>query len=287
MTVKATFFFEGGDEGWSETYFHSSATPALFFGAGDGTVTPASPAGLLLGIRLGLVHPYYSCKHVRASQLGSPRTVLVYDLPAAYSFGTFPAPAAGPGAAEVYSSLLVNLGDGGAHRKRLYMGGLPDRIISGPQNYAPTGTWITRFNALRALIVGGSYQLISRPPVAGASNVTSFVVSASGLGAQVTPVPAGAPAVGVPFVALLRGMRYPRGWGGAHPAVVQVIGGVNTVVIGPLRKTHVSSPVWDVFSGGTIENYVTVANTIVSVVDQKIVSRRRGRPFGVPRGRRA
>jgi hypothetical protein len=115
-----------------------------------------------------------------------------------------------------------------------------------------------------------------------AIQIQTFVVDPFGYFATIGFLPPSPFTQTAPFYAVVRGVRYPRGWTGVHSCVVV---DPTHVRIGPLRLPGRNLPPFQVGDRGTIQTLTPTFVAISSVSPDYITHRKQGRPFGSSRGR--
>jgi hypothetical protein len=292
MTVKIVAIFESPLGGWSEVYYNSAVNPDAWMTPGTNPLVSSDPFGVWTRARLGLLSSQCFLSYVRVSLTPGFRLDRTYEFFPAQGRGSYKRLSVGGGiivasrsSVETYTSLLLKCEAGFNASKRLYLGGIPEDVVVPPQIYSPTPEFTSAYVNFQAVIQNGSYQIASRPPAVAAQPIASFVVSASGRSATITP------GIGVfagngylPVV--IRGVKYPRGWNGVHQAF-KPSASVAQFVIGPTRKPQVSLPPWDINAGGSFQIFYPLLQTIDRVTTERLVERKRGRFFGEPVGRRS
>jgi hypothetical protein len=184
-----------------------------------------------------------------------------------------------------------NVTGGTVHNKKLYLGGIPGGIVLKPQQYDDSTAWQDIFNTFVSSLRGQGGSVKSRPGPDVGLDILTFQPDTS---ARFALVGVGAVALDVGLRAqwLIRGMSMPRGWNGTHTGVVRLgpAGPDDRIIeIGPTRRTHVTDPAYNPIEAATIvqsgfdsATYTPIANAL----PQRIVTHKRGRPFGAPVGRR-
>ncbi len=285
MTVKCVISFKQGATGWTETYYHSAAGIPQFIGPLANRWADGTPVGTLMSERRACLSRQCSIEHVRVTDLVTFET-LPYTpvIPAVGMLYARLANQTSPGDAEVWSSLMVNLYSGTKRPRRLYLGGIPENIVTQPQFYRPDSLWQGVFANFAAVLTGGNYGWLSRPKtVPNETTLIAFTVNPDGRTALVTPrlQPNGNP---TQWYVLIRGLSAPRGWNGVHRAIQT--DAPNVMLIGPARRAGVSLPVFTANPKQTVSLFAPPFTAIDAVAAVKIVNKKRGRPFGLLRGRR-
>lgn len=282
MPLKVTWFFEGAGEGWTEVYYTSQANIADYLGATDQVSGTGTEAAKFANRRSEILGTAYTVRRVRVNDLATPGAFRVGEVLNPDDYKRFSAEAS---SAEVFASLLINMEAGPTHRRRLYLGGIPEAVVQQPGNYVPPPTFVNAFKRFADYMTGGIYTTRSRPRIDPASTlqITAFDVQPDARTSFMSPrtIPLGDPAS---WYVLIRGLRNPRGWNGVHRAIKGPT--ADTMLIGPTRKTLPSTPVFIPDPAATVAVFAVTYNVIDRVTPIRVISRRRGRPFGLPRGRR-
>ena len=289
MALKIVLEFVQQTDGWTEVYVQGGSAPATYLVvAANGEIAPNCPAFLLLASRLNLLHPINKVVRLRVSVIGTPRTTKVISVSTAQGTGLWPGTVRRvPGSpAEVHTKVLLRATVGTLRVANIWLGGVPEQLVSAPQTFMSSGAWTTNFSILKNVIFGGNYGINGRNSaitVPVAQPITAFTPGGNAnTTATLSPVPTGAPVAGYYYVTI-RGIHYPRKWNGLHKATAGVAPG--TIVIGPTRKSQVAVPTWDVGSGGTVQLYTPVFSPFDGLSVDYLSNRRVGRPFGLLRGR--
>jgi hypothetical protein len=289
VTIKINVTYAENGPGWSETYYSSLGNPTDYIQfSSPGILDPICPAGVFLASRLKCLSQQTYLQHIRASLVGSPQVTMSVYIPSPSGRGKYIANAAPFGeSAEVFAKLLLRMQCGQTKRRSLWLGGIPEEIVSSPSTYAPTANWNTQLSQFLSLLTTSTYGIVGRLTAAGppvAQVLQSFTISALSIGATIAPAPTNAPG-GAYCYCVLRGIRYPRGWNGVHRGYVNLL--QTSIQIGPFREVKVSLPPWDAFAGGTIQLLTFPLTPFTSGFAEYITHRKVGRPFGESRGRLA
>lgn len=290
MATKITVFFGQDTYGWTETYYLRSTGVSDALNSIDPKTAPVGSLGELLLIRLNCLSISARMIRVRASDTQASQTEDALDLENLPFDGRYTAVAK---AAEEPISLLVRMSGVSTNAKvvhrNLYMAGLPEDIITGGVRYTPSAAWIGAIEAFKAVLKSSNWTWPTRPDRKDAIPIGQFLISLDGRTVSVSPPLLGnvVPASGR---VIIRGMSFPRGWNGTHTAH-NIIDPVNPAVvdmyIGPGKHARPSLPAWIPFYGGTIQLVSEILVNINRVNDERLVSHKRGRPFGEPVGRRS
>jgi hypothetical protein len=289
MPLKINVTFAEAGPGWSETYYSSLGNPSDYIKyVGSGDLDPTCPAGRFRTIRKGCLTATAAVQHIRASLVGSPQITLSHYSSAIAGAGTYtPETGRNPHSAEVFAKLLIRMQCGQTKRRSLWLGGLPEEVVTGPQTYTPNNTWNSALGTFTDHLATTTYGIVGRLPALGppvAQAISSFVTMPSSLGVTIQPVPTNAPNGAYGYV-VIRGLKYPRGWNGVHRAYFNLLG--TSFQIGPTRETQHTVPVWDIGSGGTVQLLTYNLTPFTSGFPEYITHRKVGRPFGESRGRLA
>lgn len=288
MAIKVTLFFKERGQGWSENYYSNAGSVQDVIGTPTGQLGFATIAGRLIALRVALLNSQASIIYVRASTLVNPRVSLGSYTDELSSTGTFQeiaAPTLAP-PAEIDTCLVVRLVAVDFKQGRLFLGGLPETIITPPQTYSPTAAWNAAFANFAAELENNQWLLVGRPPITGAIPLSSFDTAAS---AYAAVAGTGVTVLGANLQGevILRGIKGPRGWNGIHLGR-QAAANSLTTDIGPTRRAMVTLPPWTFLTGGgTIQAWAPTDHTINRVVPEYIGDHKRGRFFGQARGRRS
>jgi hypothetical protein len=290
MPCQVTWDFEEAGQGWAETYQISSDDPGSYIQLGPtGALLATCPAGLFLAARRNLLNNASSILHVRASKIRSAGVTLsagIDALAGAGRYGTF-APAGEGGSTETFAKLLIRIQCTTVRRRTLWLGGIPEGIITAPQTYTPTDFWNTTLATFKGTLVGGgtTYGIAGRPARSSnpqAKQILTLVTDAGGYYATLGVLStADYDAVNGGY-AIIRGVRYPRGWNGIH--LYQVIDATH-LQIGPLRLPGHTVPTFRVGDRGTVQPNILAFSQYSNLIAERVTRRKIGLPFGVTRGR--
>jgi len=285
MTLKATMFFELEGYGWSEVHYVNSSDLSSFIPQDNDWVGGISPASVLFTARRTCLVDAARIVHMRVSNLDLPGVFVGHDYEGDISFGDLEAKAQQQ-EAETFESLLVTLSSAAIARRKLYVGGLPDYVVGHSQIYQPTAIFKDKIKLYLNFVSKAPFCVRGRPrpgPL-NVKQILTFDVDGEGKHATMTPLvrPAGEPAS---WYVIIRGVSNPRGWNGVHLAGLSTVAG--SMVIGPAKKTGVSVPLYVPSPKSTVALMVPFNNNLDRYDTNRIVSRKRGRPFGKSRGRRS
>lgn len=287
MALKVTMFFELDKSGWTEVYYTSDAEISDYTGTPPEDFKAGTKASDLIRLRRKLIEPDVKILRMRVSKVDSPQEFLVFDIEGDAQLGQYVSIRANDEeTAEVYSSILLTLEAGAIARRKLWLGGLPEENLRGPQTYRPTSRFNDAMQVFVKHITSTPYAMRSRPIRIGneLTTITQFDVIGNGNLAVVKPIirPAGNPAE---WYVLVRGVKVPRSWNGVWRAREWglVLG---SMIIGPANRAKPSLPLWLSGPSGTVQlatfRYLPLTGWSIG----SIRSRKRGRPFGQSRGRR-
>jgi hypothetical protein len=277
-------YFELEGNGWSEVHYTNDTAIPSYAPQDNDWVDGISNAAVMFTVRRKCLVEAARLKHMRITDLAHPGQFIAHDYADIASAGlyTFAPPA---GEAETFESLLLTLQSGNEFRRKVYLGGIPDIIVGGSQLYEPTSIWQRQLNIYLSHVGKAPYCVRSRPrpdPL-NAVRISQLDVQADGKHAIVSPKvrPDTNPQE---WYVLLRGVKNPSGWNGVHKATFQ-IGGTG-MVIGPTRRALPSVPIFDFAPSANVVLMTPSFNVITAIDVNRIVERKRGRPFGKSRGRR-
>lgn len=286
MALKVILYFTLEKYGWSEVHYTNHAEISEFTPAEDAWIDGPSVAATLFRRRRSFLPEVAQIVHMRVSKIESPGEFLTHDYDGNASFGEYPKGNTGVDEAETFESLLVILTSGTKWRRRIYIGGMDDSVISGSQLYKPGSGFKQRINNYLRYVSTAPFAVRSRPAKNALTDKTilTFEVSPSGRGALMSPMvrPAGNP---LSWYVLLRGVVNPPGWNGVHRASLGT--GDDNMLIGPTRRSMKSLPDFSVRPNQIVSVFVPTYNVLTNFDTVRIVSRKRGRPFGLSRGRRS
>lgn len=289
--LKVVLFFDSGAVGWTETYYAEGDDPFEFVAP----ILPPFNIGAILGllqVRRGMLAGNIKITRIRASVEGQPRNAAVAVPRAANQMGLINL--AEP--TEDWTTVLVRITSrggtpAGVFNRNLYLGGIPEANVVGPEGYVPIPPFSTAFLEFRDLLKTAPWKSKVRPAVTRANSglITEFVVGPTGRTAEIQPdlLPGFLGANSV----IIRGLKAPRGWNGSHKAVSAnanpPLTGTSTF-IGPTRRSNPSLPLFNANQDARIQAIVDYQYlSIAAVIDERLVEHKRGRPFGAPRGRRS
>lgn len=273
MPSKITFFYSVNKAGFSESFYDSVRGPEAL------TAAVLSP---WVTARMGLCGNETRLDYVRLSTVGDARKVAILypkDFGDAVPvIGNYRRRAAGAASDFGGTALLVRKYQGLAF-SRIFVRGIPDEIVDGGGNYAPTAGFSVNFDAFNAATVAmaWSWRGVSgnvNPPAA-ITNITqnADVTCTYTLGTNLFQ--------GVPIlthaVVRVNGQKNPKQVNGTQTVVVT---GANTCI--SLREL----PVVGFVAGGGKMTYSSLTyKPITKLSVERVVSKRPGAPFGLYRGR--
>lgn len=296
LFIKTTFYFNSLQGGWSESWHNLTA----------GSLTVAEGDARLAGMkRLAICGLGTSLVAIRISdQDQTPKRSKLVDL---QGNGIGGAPIVADAALTGYSDALTRSADqlqsallvrglsSTSQRKHIWLGGIPDFIVRtnpiGPDVGGPGSTWLTKYTLWRAEFQSAKWGFRVRRRLGAdvqPQNVIDWVVQAgalSRLGALVNnggPVYAPGQTIQIRNVKVLnRAFRNPNGLWTVHSS--QAGTPANTTVYF-LRGTEGIDPA-NIFAPGNIRlvDFEAVPVTDLQIIRQ--ASHKRGRPFGLFRGR--
>lgn len=290
MALRIVWSYEEAGEGWSELYGTDQSDPSAYITlTPSGNLDPACPAFKFLLARVGCLNGASYVTHVRASLVGSPGIVLGVNIRSSDGHGTYVTNARRPTASstEVFAKLELRILCGTTRRRTLWLGGIPESIISPPQFYSPTADWLEVLSAFRDELVIGttSYGIIGRPrktTVPAAVTISAFAVDASGYTATLTVPSTASFLASNSGLCIVRTVRRPRGWNGIHG--VSVLDATH-LEIGPLRLPGHTVPPFVLGDSGSVQVYAPSYLKYTAINTGRITKRKVGAPFGRPVGR--
>jgi len=282
--IRCTYFFTGGNYGWSETYFKV-----------DTDIPTVVPKALALGIaRRAILTPQFTVIGYRLSVDDVFRDAKLVLSGAGIGAGQYPSTTPEE-SKEAFEALLCRLETADfKHRRQLYVRGVPE-VVSDPYgNFLQVATFNTRatifFDLLRLnRSIGGAnpdpWHIRVPDPVQTDVQIDALTIDAGGVFINVTPnVAIGGAAITVPAQLYnIRGVTSPKGASATWRLKEITTGPPQVLKLGPK-----SAPIAGVFSGvGVIRGrYLWVGSTIGNVDAVRVIRRSTGRPFGSARGRR-
>lgn len=269
--------------GWSESYYctvdesdASALSRALAVGAN----------GLLDG-RRSLLTPGWRIAAVRVVQFPSIRRGAGEAVPPASGVGIYPV-AGGVTDEQPYDRVVVRYNSVAGHRRMAFLGGIGSDVVDHGGTFLDPANWHAAWEDWMSAVVVNSLALrvltnISSAPI-------QAVLTASG-NPLVTPV---SPAIQVPadFAASFPDGRVARISGVLGMSAINgqwtvrtssFDSGVTTIILRPKRGVRVYGAYG---GGGLIAAYTASLDNITSGAGQYGRSKKAGRPFGVPVGRR-
>jgi len=296
LFIKTTFFFNSAQGGWSESWHNLTA----------GSLTQAEVDARAAGIkRLAICGLGTTLAGARVSDQDQvpKRSKLVDLLGMGIAGGGIVADAAITGysstlersADQLQNALLVRGMSAAGQRKHVWVAGIPDFIIRtnpiGPDVSGVGGTWLGKYGIWRAEFQSGKWGFRVRRRIGAdvqPQNVVDWVLQAGGisrLGAVVNnggPVYAPGTMVQVRNVKVVNAaFRSPNGQWTVHSSQA---GAAPATTVYYLRGTEGIDPL-NIFAPGNIR---LVDHEALAVTDLQIIrqaSHKRGRPFGLFRGR--
>lgn len=252
--IRGQIFFESGNTGWTETYFYEGSSLFDFV---------QNQLSLLRNKRMALSSPDIRSTYLRASFDNVFRDSQVLTV---VRSGTYGNKTSDP----TFVSLLLRLSATDLYRRPVFLRGVPDELIDG-QTFRPDATWTNNFNDFgRYLVRGFRIRVNDRNanPLLNGTKIDSTGV--------VTTVQAHGLIRG-DFVRFRRVKTSPKTQGSWM--VDQVVDANNFKVLN-----------WD--TRGAFNKLFLVQKQFIAgyqITDydwERLVSRRSGRPFGQPAGRR-
>jgi hypothetical protein len=268
---RITVFFEEGEYGWTETLFNSAGSYLIL--QLQANAYCAARQQILTGGTPGF-GPTIIGWRVSDDTVFRDAFVNLYQPPLA---GLYSGTALHP-----TTALLLRLTATELSRRPLYLSGIPQDIMDANGNYFATPAWMIAMNTFKTFISNGNWQVKGQ---LGAGEPVAFplanIVAPNNFIAQ------GA----LPFVApgdlgkvlRVRGRRVNR-----NP-----IGLFKILTIEPPNGVHLAGV--DLPADYTYHPPLSCSlqlqtaqyNTITTCSDERLTERRRGRPFGGPRGRKS
>jgi len=247
-------FYQSGITGWSETYFTTQNTSQLALNA----------LNSLMPSRMSLSTPDVSCQYQRVSDEALFRDSNVSEnvYTGTYSTGGTSDP--------TFVALLFRLSASDYYRRSLFLRGVPDNLIVA-QLFQPGGTWVNNYRQFQAALIG-SWQIRAFLRLA-TTPLNGLLISNTGL---VTTLQNHGIAVGN-TVRFRRVITTPRTTG-------------DHLVIAVPSPTTFQLQQWK--PAVTYANPFIVQQSIIQgaqitqAIWERLVSRKTGRPFDLPRGRR-
>lgn len=275
---KVVFFFKDEEYGSTETYVNNASSWDSLIGTATSKVQIKSRLGKLLSARLGILNGAVKFVRARVNDLANPGQLIILAPPEGFERGRFLAKA---DQQEDWTDLLCLLQAGFVTRRRLTLMGIPTAISDPAQQLKDDPAFSGKFSKFEEELESGSWVILSRPLKGAATPITGFVVAASGTTATVTTAIADP---GIPqFNLVIRGLKTPYGWNGVHHAKLSEAG---VFIIGPTKHALPSGPPFVVAPGQTAQVFAYRSNAITDVSMVRIVDKKRGGPFGRPRGKR-
>ena len=304
--TKAVFFFEDGKSGWSESYYDTGANPTLSSTYDRAMKLARARAKLLAGGGnpcggAGCNNPLLTW--VRVSQVGVPRntmfgnpmgvTVIPGGVPTGWGLPDRPSvsdvgvqPPDNP-----YSAILMICGLAGGGQSKRPLSGVPDALVCD-QSFDRNNAFIKAWKQFATELTNGSWGALSALGAEATRNPA--------LGIQIGSVTQDA--LGRPILTPVTPIPQPAGINcctGARVTVscyvadhgTPVINGTYRAVLGitgtqitSVTLKHVFRPLAP-FCPGYFQFYAPVVLPFTSAVLDKPMQRKRGRPFGLSRGR--
>jgi len=265
--IRATFFFQNTRaQGWSETLFTLDTTLSK---AGTDAYALAKLRAALMGAETSLIG-------IRVSDDLVKRDSQLVELPEFGITATYWA-ATPPDSDFANTCVVVRMSAAdNIHRRSLYLRGIPDNVITLGGAFNPSPAFLSNFNTWANAVSNGTWAIKSR--------VQSSTVFPISLITQATP--SGLITVTTPS---------------AHGFVQ-----AQQVVMAGVKGSPFLNGVWKIFSVPSPTTFTFLCNTIffdwlgvgtvtalnyqlyqiATCVAERIGSRKAGRPFGVPPGRR-
>lgn len=257
---RITLFFEVGGDGWSESYHSSLQNPT----------TVVTQAITLVGLRIQMLPANIDLTHVRISD-----DLIFRDI--YFDFLTLPVNGTYVGVPQLppWNALLIKMqGTDARFIRNLFLRGIPTDQVSG-QTFTPQKTWLTAYNAYLNYLTGGGFAIKAKDVTQVKQPIAS--VSATGVVAMQSAIPG---LTGVPPNNLVEILGVKRS---LSPTRVYQLASFTSTSAFSLRGW----PNLLLANQGYFRLQLTVLATVIKVANGGITERRVGRPFGVPRGRRA
>lgn len=259
--LRLTYTFQGENFGWSESYYSTFNLIANVAGAET----------TLRNARRGILSNQCRITHVRISDEEVFRDVFIKDLSADDGEGTQIAAAAMPNL-----GVLVQYASGVTVVKK-FIRGIPDTLSANVGRYVPNPAWAFAFGLYSGTLAAAAqgWAILTMDTTQPLLAVTGEADAVAGVTAQIT--------VGAGH-GLVSGDRV-RISGGFGTNIVKGVFAV-TVLDGtrftvPWTKTPI------VYAGGAkMQKRLQTLKLIDKVEPMRIITRRAGRPFGSPVGRR-
>lgn len=308
---RASFLFEEGTWGWSETFFREASSFNAF----------AKFAALLFWQRVNILANHILVQGMRVSVPGSFRDVRFFGPSTSYSMlvdpnnpngeipphGYFPINLGGAAgdAVEENCALLTRLEAGETARRMFLIRGIPEEAVSNNNVYDPfrSTLWIPAYKTFKQELTNTGSNFGSGPwtvrafdpaklPVLVTSGASpdgrTLIVNVPTLPVVTIAVPANV-VIGTGAKVRLWNVKNCRGVNGLW-TVANITANTSpvsydiTLRAGPGHS--VSVPTNAIFMGAKLASLGYVYLPIDSVGDLRLATRKTGRPFGLPRGRR-
>lgn len=287
MALKVTLFFEEGGEGWSEVYYTNDATIAAFTGEPPNDFKAPAPVVKLIQSRQNLLTKEVTFLRIRVSSIENPGQFLIYQLSPPDNKGLYtPADDQSQGSSEIFASLLLTLEAGVIARRKLWLGGVPEENVKSPQTYSPTTSWRRLLGSFLKIVSAPPYVCRSRPVKINnaLTQIGSIDVIGFGFFIEMEPIvrPADNP---TSWYVLVRGCKGPKGVNGVYRARVSSLDPTR-MSLGPTRRVLYNDPPFRPVPGAVCQLFIPRYLELSGADIGRIVSRKRGRPFGQSRGRR-
>jgi len=277
MAIKGriTLFFSGSSYGWTETYFTTADNLDIVKARG---ILLRDQRSKLLGGRTRVSGMRVSDDDVFRDSLIDASQVVVGTSDDDGEGLAFKAPAAD----NPYSAVLLRCESGPLYRKAIYLRGVPDAYIRFDTGFDPPKTWLDRFELFKKVLIGSAppnipFQFKVRSHEAdNPEKAISNMTFAAGVTTVTTAVAHGALSGDAVLIRKVKN-------DGTKVNGRRIVDKVSDTVF--TLRNFAGDPGY--LSGGVlrVERYILTDITSCQVVRQ--ISRRTGRPFDSPRGRRS
>lgn len=268
---RITVFFQEGEYGWTETLFNSAGSYLTL--QLQANAYSAARQMLLCGGTPGF-GPTIIGWRVSDDTVFRDAFVNFYQPPLA---GLFTGTALHP-----TTALLMRLTATELSRRPLYLSGIPAEIMDANANYFPTPAWTVAINTFKTFITNGNWQVKGQLGPTEPAALALSGINAPNLFVTQNAYPFVAPA-DLGKVVRVRGRRINGNPVGLHRILnLTPPNGLTLAGVDLPADYHYSPPL-----SCSIQLQVAEYQTIQFCSDERLTERRRGRPFGLPRGRKS
>jgi hypothetical protein len=284
MPIQGVMFFQMGARGWTEKVWltTSSLTSAI------------SEMSLLAPVRAQMLSNGAFLTGYRVSNDDFTRDSLSDVLPAGNQQGALPRPILNWADSDPDDALVLHCSTANPQVQRPYLlRGITSYIFGPGYIFAPTPTFLAALTTWETMMFNGAYGIrgfnrgvAPNPPIVPPVPIVNMALEtiagqATGRVEIITSL-----VVATGDRVIIRGGNRVKGLEGNH-TVLGLVPAVPPAVVSPGFYVRSLSSVPNYIGGGTVQKVVYEVDAFTYVQSRRLSSRKSGRPFGVPRGRRS